>query len=283
MSALAFKKLPICDLSSVSYNPRKIARKRFKRLQSSVQEHTKSLSGWDVKDGFRLAGTITVNVRGNRIVGGCQRVEVLKSLGQDWICDLDITWVDLEPDSPEEKALCISLNDQEASGRWDDGKLKPVLDSIRNELDELYHKLDLSVLDRKIAAGKKGIDGDVDDEMAEIKARRVQFIDNIGFVVQEILDKHGDTIDNGFLVFTYKDRVHLIVNCDDEAYAMTKMVVDLLKRDNKEINGFLTNAFRLGIQSAGWEKDAPRSEDYKPGADEESEEDAVEAGKETGC
>lgn len=256
------------DLHPLDYNPRKISKKRFKRLQASIQEHTKALEDWDPKDGYRFAETITVNRNGNRIVGGHRRVEALVALGQDWIHPSDITWVSLDPDSAEEKALCISLNDEEASGRWDEDKKNDLLQTIQKDTDELYEKLSLYALRKQVKDAEKDSAEDLSESMAQVKEKKKQFIDNVSFVVQEILEKYGETIHNGFMLFTYKNRTHLIVQCDDETYALTKMVGELLKRDNAEVNKFLSLAFRLGIEKSGWESEGP--DEYLP---EEPDED----------
>jgi len=260
---MGFKKVSLSDLVPLDYNPRKISKKRFKRLQASIREHTKALESWDESDGFRFAGTVTVNRNGSRIVGGHQRLEALAAMGQDWVHPKDITWVELEPGGAQEKSLCISLNDEEASGRWVEEKRSTVLGEIQEEMDVLYKKLDFSALTKKLKEGLEEVSDDASEAVREAKEKKVQFIDNVGFVVQEILDKHGDTIENGFMLFTYKNRTHLIVQCDDDTYALTKMVGELLKRDNAEVNKFLALAFRLGIEQSGWENTEP--EGYTPG------------------
>jgi hypothetical protein len=260
-----FKKTLIADLTPLDYNPRKISKKRFKRLQASIREHTKALADWDEKDGFRFAQSVTINKQGLRIVGGHQRVDVMSKLGQDWIHEDDISWVDLTPGSPEEISLCVSLNDEEAAGRWDDDKKAQVLSTIEEERKELFEKLDLSALKQKLKDKIESATDATSEELRKQKERKAQFIDNVSFAVQEILDKHGDTIKNGFMLFTYKNRTHLIVQCNDDTYALTKMVGELLKRENEEVNKFLALAFKLGIEQSGWEDLEPEDDSYTPG------------------
>ena len=268
---MLLNKVLISDLIPLEYNPRKISKKRFQRLQSSIKEHTQALEKWDSNDGFRFAGTVTVNRNGNRIVGGHRRIEALFALGQDWVHAEDITWVDLSPDSAEENALCISLNDEEASGRWEEEKRNELLGEIQKKTVDLYNKLDFSVLAKKVKDTLEDTSDEAQEELKAAKEKRAHLIDNVSFVVQEILNKHGDTIKNGFMLFTYKNRTHLIVQCDDDTYALTKMVAELLKRENEEINKFLTLALRLGIEHSSWENTEPAG--YTPGELEEDEKD----------
>jgi len=128
---MARKKIPLSDLEPSDYNPRKIAPEHMARLKTLIREHSGAVEGWDVKDGLRLATTITVNRQGMRIVGGHQRVKALLELGQSWIDSADITWVDLVPNSPQEKALNIALNSQDAAGEWDVEALSVLIGEIQ--------------------------------------------------------------------------------------------------------------------------------------------------------
>lgn len=109
-------KLPLCELVPIDWNPRMISAEAMSALRNSIVTGTRNHK-WDGQ-GFRLDTTITVNRNGNRIIGGHQRVKALRELGQDWIHRDDITWVEIEPNSPEEKARNLVLNNQYATGDW---------------------------------------------------------------------------------------------------------------------------------------------------------------------
>ena len=245
---MASFKVSIADLFPCAYNPRKIKKVRAARLAASIKAHTGSLDGWDTKQGFRLASTVTINKNGKRIIGGHQRVDALKFMGQDWIHEKDITWVCVEPDSAEEKALNISLNDNKAGGVWDDDKLLSVLTDIKDGNDSLFEDLSLGELGKSL--DEAGGSESTGDELA--KAGAVQIKDNLSFVVQEILSKHGETVPQGFIFFMHKDKLHMLVQCDDETYEMTKSVADGLKRDHTQINDFLKTAFAYGVSQEKW-------------------------------
>jgi hypothetical protein len=264
---VSVKKVRLEDLNPLDYNPRKITKKRFDRLVSSVREHTRALSGWNPKDGYRFAGTITVNKNGNRVVGGHARLDALRKLGQDWIHAEDITWVDLDPDSSEEKALCISLNDDASGGMWDEEKKLSLLQKIREDQEALFDVLDFSALTKKLKSDVERVSDEVDEEKEKVSERKIHLIDNTSFVLQEILSKFGDTADRGFLFFAYKNRLHLIVQCEEDTYEMTKLVAELLKRDNAEMNEFVLNAFRLGIEHSKWDEEdiEAAQQEYIPG------------------
>jgi hypothetical protein len=245
-------KVSIDSLKKCDYNPRKISKKRLQRLSASVQNHTKALSGWDPTNGVRLASTVTINKNGNRIIGGHQRIEALLNLGQDWIHEDDITWVELKESSPEEKSLNLSLNNDEAAGRWEKDKLTEILSELKDSSSALFDSLDFSSLSASLKEANSSTEAE--DSLKKAKEQELFVKDNLSFVVQEILSKHGETVPQGFLFFAYKNRLHLLVQCDDNTYNLTKMVAETLKRDNTAINEFLSVLFRVGLDKDAYEE-----------------------------
>ncbi|MBN1517460.1 ParB N-terminal domain-containing protein [Candidatus Sumerlaeota bacterium] len=144
-------KIALKDFSPVGYNPREIAPEAFEGLKASIREFTSTVQGWDAANGLRMVGTITVNVNGKRIIGGHQRIRALRELGQDWIHRDDVTWVEIEPDSPKEKALCVTLNNQEIAGQFT-ADLDFLLSDIRVEMPA-FDDLGLGLLEADLAGG----------------------------------------------------------------------------------------------------------------------------------
>lgn len=136
----------IKDLTMVEYNPREIDPQSFARLKQSIIDFSSDVVG--AKSGtFRLAGTVTVNRNGNRVVGGNQRVKALLDLGQSWIDSRDITYVTMEPASGEEMALNIALNAEHMQGMWEPDNLGAVLADIKELQPELFDGLELQQLE----------------------------------------------------------------------------------------------------------------------------------------
>lgn len=130
---MKFMKVKLSELSPCEYNPRRITANALKLLSGSIRLHTKSLDGWDPALGYRLTTTITVNREGCRIVGGHQRVRALQEvLEQDWIHESDITWVRLEPGSPQEKGLNVALNSEDAAGNWEWKQVASILEELQD-------------------------------------------------------------------------------------------------------------------------------------------------------
>jgi ParB-like chromosome segregation protein Spo0J len=125
------KKMQIDDLIPADYNPRKDLTendKEYQKLKRSIQE-------------FGYVEPIIFNQKTGLIVGGHQRLKVLKDLGHD---EVDCVVVDI--DETKEKALNIALN--KISGEWDFSKLKDLLLEIdTGEIDISLTGFDLTEIE----------------------------------------------------------------------------------------------------------------------------------------
>jgi len=112
------QRLPIDRLIPAPYNPRRALRPgdpRFEKLARSLSE-------------FDLVQPLVWNARTGHLVGGHQRLEVLKHRGET---DVDCVVVDLSLDRA--KALNVTLNNSEVGGDWETDRLSELI----AELEEL--------------------------------------------------------------------------------------------------------------------------------------------------
>ena len=125
------EKIKLIDLELAEYNPRQISDNNLDKLRKSIHS-------------FGFVDPIIINLKNNRIIGGHQRYKVLmedydnnKELN---IYKLgDIGWAfpdeDITINSEEdEKALNISLNQNNLMGEWDNEKLKDIFKDL-NDVD----------------------------------------------------------------------------------------------------------------------------------------------------
>ena len=106
-------KKQIDELLPASYNPRKDLTpddKEYQKIKRSIEE-------------FGYVEPIIYNVTTNTIVGGHQRLKVLRELGYT-----EINVVEIEETEEREKALNIALNKIE--GEWDMTALKDLLQEL---------------------------------------------------------------------------------------------------------------------------------------------------------
>jgi len=110
---MQFEKIPIANLKEADYNPRKKLQPgdpEFEKLRNSILE-------------FGYVEPVIFNKRTGTVVGGHQRLEVLRHLGTQ---EVDCVVVDI--DVQKEKALNIALN--KISGQWDDALLTSLLKDL---------------------------------------------------------------------------------------------------------------------------------------------------------
>lgn len=110
---MKMSRMKISDLSFAEYNPRvtlKPGMEEYDKIKRNIIE-------------FGFIEPIVVNDRTGNIVGGHQRINVLKDIGYD---EVDVVHVDLDLD--HEKALNIALN--KITGKWDNDKLIKLVDSL---------------------------------------------------------------------------------------------------------------------------------------------------------
>ena len=109
------KKISVGELKAAPYNPRKDLKPgdaEYEKLKRSIEE-------------FGYVEPVIWNKRTGTVVGGHQRLKVMKDLGYE---EVDCVVVDL--DEQKEKALNIALN--KISGEWDEGLLASLLKDLDN-------------------------------------------------------------------------------------------------------------------------------------------------------
>ena len=146
-------KVPIGDLNAAKYNPRKDLKPtdaEYVKLKNSI-EH------------FGYIEPIVVNRRNNIVVGGHQRLKVLKELGYT---DIDVVYVNL--DDTEEKALNIALN--KISGDWDAEKLEDLLRdiSLDTNFDVELTGFSLDEVNTLFSGSLEELQADLDDYTREL-------------------------------------------------------------------------------------------------------------------
>lgn len=113
---MRIEKKNITDLIPADYNPRKDLKpgdKEYEKLKRSIHE-------------FGYVDPLIWNQQTGRLIGGHQRLKVLKDMG---IEDVDVVVVDM--DEEKEKALNVALN--KISGDWDKDKLMLLITDLQGE------------------------------------------------------------------------------------------------------------------------------------------------------
>lgn len=154
-------KVPLAKIKAAPYNPRRDLQptdREYQSLRRSIQE-------------FGAVEPLIINKRTGHLVGGHQRLQILKDLGHK---EAPVVEVDLDP--RREKALNVALN--KITGRWDKRKLKDVLlDIDSGDLD-----LEMTGFDEK----------DLEDLVNELDAQEAGDDDRIPATRKKPTTKPGD-------------------------------------------------------------------------------------------
>lgn len=138
-------RIAIDALRPAEYNPRTISEEALAGLRKSIER-------------FGLVEPIVFNRTTRNVVGGHQRLKVLRALG---VSVVDVVLVELP--EKEEKALNLALNSPEIAGEWDREKLNAILEEIEKDLPEFFSDLRLGEL---VDTRSWGIEGGETDQDA---------------------------------------------------------------------------------------------------------------------
>jgi DNA modification methylase len=170
--------VPIKDLKPSPYNPRRIEPAALAALERSIDE-------------FGLVQEIVVNRRNMHVVGGHQRLLVLKRRKHKTV---PIAYVDL--DDIAEKALNVALNSEKLAGSFVDDKLDDLIAEILREREDLSASLRLDELMQDHAAAIASIfNRDADDvpaipKEAHAKIGDLWFLGSHRLIVGDVTEPH---------------------------------------------------------------------------------------------
>jgi DNA modification methylase len=153
------QKIAVGHLTAAEFNPRvalKAGDKEYEKLKRSIQE-------------FGFVEPIVWNSRTGNVVGGHQRLTVLKDMGET---EIDCVVVDL--DEQREKALNVALN--KVQGSWDEDKLAAVLSDLEaSAFDVTMTGFDAAEVDELLNNfySKEAVEDNFDEEQAlkDVKAK----------------------------------------------------------------------------------------------------------------
>jgi len=114
---MQIERIPLDQLLAAPYNPRKSLKPgmpAYERLKRSLTE-------------FELVQPIVWNRATGHIVGGHQRVQILRDQG---VADVECVVVELSLE--REKALNVALNNARVAGDWDSAKLIDLVSELRD-------------------------------------------------------------------------------------------------------------------------------------------------------
>lgn len=151
--------MPRKELKAAPYNPRIISEAEKKKLAKGLKRHG-------------LVSPVTWNRRTGNVVGGHQRISIMDDLVGTSDYELQVAVIDV--DESREKELNILLNNPQAQGDWDLGKLGDILKDSSITIDGTgFDPADVFKLigDQKLAERDDGTIDALSDKLREAQAR----------------------------------------------------------------------------------------------------------------
>ena len=141
---MKIKKMKIADLEINEENPRKIDKRNRIGLEQSIKR-------------YGYLGGIVYNQKSKKIVGGNQKLSILKELGKT---EVDVIVVNLN--AKDEKALNLALNNLGIQGEFTEG-VQDILEDLKANAPDLYDELRLFEIDFDMDFEEPNLDG-LDEE-----------------------------------------------------------------------------------------------------------------------
>jgi len=179
-----------------------------------------------------------------RIISGEHRWRVSVAEGQPQLPCIIKDW-----DEVKQKTQTMRKN--MLSGELDKRKFTDLVEGLsgvipREEMARLMGfenetLMDKQLIERADPKDKSFLDG----LMAEVD-RDKHIIDGLSDVINEIFSSFGDTLDQGYMIFSYKGKTHMMVLCDDDLSKLVRKISDKVRTDG----GNVTDFFKTIIEPA---------------------------------
>jgi hypothetical protein len=224
-------------------NTNKQDRETFKALQENIAEH-----GIDENCILVPKGTRFLCVHGNH------RLRAARSLGVKQIPGV------IRPDWDEVTASVQSVRRNTSRGELD----KKAFTELVNELHK-EHDLDFA----EIQEGMGFHDADVFASMYQSEQReqervervenedlpKIRAMDDIVALVSHLIEEHGETLLQSFLLIPVGGRTHLYISSTNALKQVLTKIVGRCKETGLDINTCITGLLHIGIQNTNFIKD----------------------------
>ncbi|MEM2900891.1 MAG: ParB N-terminal domain-containing protein [Thermoplasmata archaeon] len=217
--------LPLNSLEEHPFNPNEMSDAMQEMLAQEIEE-----------DGF-LEPIVVVPQQGVSgkylIVRGHQRVKILRKKGETHVpAIIKNDWTD--PATIMEKM--ISHNN--IKGERNPAKFTKAVMALRQqrtleaveEARRLGFETPKALQEALINKQEKIKTAAEMADNSDVQKKRI-FIQNINYAVQEIIDKEGDTLEHGYIIFCYKNQIHLVVQATEEIQASIESLKKMSKED----------------------------------------------------
>lgn len=219
--------IPIKLLVEAEWNPQKMSDKEFNALVENIREvgPIDPVQVSPLTDG-RF-----------RVIGGNHRLQALRVLEYEMVqcvlCD------DFDEDMQKFQSVRLNV----IHGKLDPEKFLHLYEEMAKKygahvVADLMKITDEKALKVLIKDVKSGLPPEMAKKLDEAK-KEIKSVDDIGSILNEIFSKHGDTMAQGFMVFSFSGKEHHYVEMDKQLLKRVKYLEELaIARDEPLSNIF---------------------------------------------
>ena len=223
--------IPIERIQANKWNPQEMSEEKFVELVEEIDEvgFDEPLQVVPIEDGmFRL-------VSGHNRLKACRGLEF-----KEVPCVIKEGWT-------EDKQRLEMIRRNVVKGELDKKKFTNLIDDLT-----LGQDIKLQYLIEEMGFGSDGKEFYQFYDHKEVEKQGKEFdhesdtvekvVNHTAQVLNEVLEKHGDTTSKGFIYFMYKGKPHLVVSMNIDLVKQVEDMTEVIKTQNVNVNDFLSQA-----------------------------------------
>lgn len=195
-----------------------------------------------------------------KIISGEHRWKSMKVLGKEKIpAIIKEGW-----DEVAQKLKTVRRN--LLKGQLDSTKFTKLINDIKRVYDVDHTKLaeEMGFRDEKeywrhYQEERTQKDGAAQEILSDTR-RELHMIDNLSVVLNEVFSQYGDTVNQNFMFFLYKKKMHLLISMDGRLVKSVELLTAHLKASKEDANPILNDALKAKLKELGISLDGDATE-----------------------
>jgi len=242
---MRFEELPLEKIVRNAWNPNSMPAVAFDRLVHEIENV-----------GFLEPVQVVPLEDGSyRILGGEHRVEACKQLGWATIPAVILSeekW----KDEDLQKFVTVRLN--VLHGKLDATRMAALYDEMASKygaeaLQDMFAYMDKDAWAKTLGTIQSGLKKsglskklvkEFDDASKEIRS-----VEDLSTILNHLMTKHGDTVQQSYMVFTYGGKDHTYIALDKESQKALKKAVKYCAANDKDINEVVLASLRAVVEA----------------------------------
>ena len=227
------KMIAVQSLHCNAYNPNEMSKTMFDMLVDEIKS-----DGFDQPLQVVLCGCDQNPDEHFEIIGGEHRFRAAKQLGMTALPCVIYEW------SPVVQKL-KTVRRNFLHGALNDKKFTALVHELdgggysREDLATLMAFENEGALNRHVLDAKKVEEKDIVEKLLKDNSAVADARDAVADVVNNIMATYGETVDQGYMFFAHKGKVHLLALMDDDLMARVETLVEGLKASGANLNTVL--------------------------------------------